>query len=136
MQNVTIDDKIVYSDDHINIINDFVNYVIEYLQLKTELKINITGERKENMTYGMFDPSTQAIVVYGKNRGLADVLRTLCHEIVHLKQKELNKIPSTLNKRDLKLEAEANTIAGDIVYMFGLKNPLIYKLSDINLINK
>jgi hypothetical protein len=35
---------------------------------------------------GNYDPGTQTITVYVKNRHLKDILRTLCHELVHHNQ--------------------------------------------------
>jgi hypothetical protein len=129
-ESVIIDSGLQYSIKETEIIKKFLDYVKENLGLETIPKLHILDKRKDGMTYGMFDPNTEEIKVYGKRRGLADVLRTSAHEYVHYKQKTDGKIPKNLNHRDHALESEANSKAGDLIYMFGLEHPEIYEMGD------
>ena len=128
-QNISFEPEFNINDNNIMIIQKFMDFIKEQLELEEIPKINILYTRKEGMTYGSFDLNGNIINVYGKNRGLADIIRTIAHELTHYWQNTLNKIPKDLNGRNLELEAEANTKAGDITYMFGLQNPEIYTIS-------
>lgn len=108
----------------------FLEFVQDHLGIENIPNLHILNKRHQGMTYGAFNPNDNSVMVYGRNRGLADIMRTTAHELVHFKQKLENRIPKNLQSRDHKLESEANTIAGDIVYMFGLQHPEIYDLGD------
>jgi Zn-dependent peptidase ImmA (M78 family) len=127
-KNIEIEQGLEKSDEINEIIHKFMDFLKEQLQLETLPKISLLLNRKENMTYGVYNPNNNVIYVYAKNRGLADILRTAAHELVHHWQKLNNKIPKDLNGRNLELEGEANTKAGDFIYMFGLKEPNIYEI--------
>ena len=76
----------------------------------------ISGEQP---SFGMFDGGS--IIVISKGRHLIDIIRTLCHELVHWKQR--------LNGEELdgsdgsSIENEANAIAGIILRRFGKQHP-------------
>lgn len=132
MDGVIIDRALRYSQKEHDLIVKFLELVKTNLDLETLPVLNILNKRKDGMTYGAFVPSTESVDVYGKNRGLADVLRTIAHEYTHYKQKVDGRIPENLQHRDHELESDANTKAGDLVYMFGLENPQIYELGDFD----
>lgn len=131
-QDVIIDGGLHYHRNEKNVINTFITYLKDKLDLETIPTVHILDKRQKGMTYGSFDPATNQIRVYGKNRGLADVLRTTAHELRHYWQKVQDKMPKRLIGRDQDLEADANTVAGDLIYMFGLEHPEVYELGDVN----
>jgi Zn-dependent peptidase ImmA (M78 family) len=61
-----------------------------------------------------------------KNRAIADIMRTLAHELAHHKQHELGMIgPKDTDNQEL--EDQANVYAGRLVRWFGRENKEIYK---------
>lgn len=129
-KNLKIESGINFNNNEEELLNVFLEFVKEYLQLSALPLVNILAERKGKMTYGSYSPDNNNLNVYAKNRGLADVMRTAAHELTHHKQNTLNKIPKDLNHRDEALENEANSVAGNIVYLFGLEHPEIYETGD------
>jgi hypothetical protein len=129
-KNLKIDQDIEFNNNEEELLNIFLEFVKEYLQLSLIPIVHILAERKGKMTYGAYSPDSNMLNVYGKNRGLADVMRTAAHELTHHKQNTQNKIPKDLNHRDETLENEANAVAGNIVYLFGLEHPEIYETGD------
>jgi Zn-dependent peptidase ImmA (M78 family) len=92
-------------------------------------QIEIVAQRIGGMTTGAYDPATHKILVLGGSRALADVLRTLAHELTHYRQRLQNKIKST--KRDWEIEGEADAEAGKMVYTYAHtvpENMAIYDL--------
>lgn len=125
---VIIDSGLHFDNDMKKISQQFLDFYADQKGLKEYPKVHILAKRHEGMTYGAYDPNTDEILVYGKDRGLADMLRTAAHELTHFVQKIEGRIPKNLQSRDHKLESEANTVAGDMIYMFGLKEPKVYEL--------
>ena len=66
---------------------------------------------------GSYERHTNTITVYAKNRNLVDILRTLCHEIVHKKQGEEGRIHKK-SPPGSKLEREADEIAGYLIKIY------------------
>jgi len=113
------------------VINDFVNYVNEYLKL-IETKPNVVisydeNEAAEMSSFGKYTPNTGEIRVVATNRNLADVLRTLAHEMVHFKQHLEDRLMSNSNEDGSEIENEANSTAAIIMRKFGRDNPIIFE---------
>jgi hypothetical protein len=58
---------------------------------------------------------------------LADIFRTLCHELVHHKQNELGQLHSKAGETGSGIENQANAFAGMIMRDYGKTNDLIYE---------
>jgi hypothetical protein len=102
------------------LLNKFLDYSKEFLKISKLPKVNILEKRKEGMTAGAYSPEENEVWVYGKNRALADVLRSVAHELVHHKQNETGEIEK-YERKDVggKIEDDANSIAGQIIKSFG-----------------
>ena len=75
-------------------------------------------EPSDNMTsLGSYDPKENKLVVVVKGRLLADILRTIAHELVHVKQMEDGKItnPEIDGATGSPIENEANAVAGTLM---------------------
>jgi len=78
------------------IINEFVEFATKKLKLGDKSP-NVAVSYKDNVaekmkSFGKFFPDTNEIRVVGTNRNLADVLRTIAHELVHYKQNKEGKL--------------------------------------------
>jgi len=113
-----------------NIIEDFINHALSYLRLQEKPPITFVVTRRNGMTHGCFSPDSGEILVYTKNRSLADYLRTLAHELVHFHQRVTGKIELDKKYQEVggELEDEANAVGGQIIKSFGKKMPTIYEL--------
>jgi Zn-dependent peptidase ImmA (M78 family) len=78
-------------------------------------------------SFGYFDPNTKKIWVYVKNRNMADILRTLAHELVHRRQEEQGRLDPTSGQTGSPIEDEANAMAGVLLRNFGKINNSIYE---------
>jgi cytidyltransferase-like protein len=112
-------------------ISEFIKYAAKNLGLQNlpsslTLSYN-TNQAKERRTFGYFDPSTKKIWVYVKNRNMADILRTLAHELVHRKQEEDGRLKINSGETGSPIEDEANSKAGVLLRNFGKINNNIYE---------
>jgi tRNA nucleotidyltransferase/poly(A) polymerase len=111
------------------LINSFIDFALNSLQISEVPPISLVLKRKEGMTHGYFNSGNNQILVYTKNRAIADFLRSLSHELVHYKQ----NINNELFKKNIpevggEIEDEANSLGGSIIKAFGKENPVIYEL--------
>ena len=112
-------------------IGEFVKYAIKNLGIQKPPR-NLTfsydnAAAKEKRSFGYFDPNDNKIWVYCKNRNMADILRTLAHELVHRKQDEDGRINYESGKTGSEIENEANAKAGVLLRDFGKQHKEIYQ---------
>lgn len=116
-----------------NIIKDFIKFALKELNInKGNCVIKLskdTEKAKNNHSFGLFDPNSEkhVIWVYIKNRNLADILRTIAHELVHFSQKINNKLKPGSGNTGSEIENEANAQAGILLRKYGANNINIYE---------
>lgn len=113
------------------ILNNFVEFAIKKLDLENDSP-NVVVSHKDNdaeemKSFGKFFPDTNEIKVVGTNRNLADVLRTIAHEIVHYKQNKEGKLNQNSGETGSAEENEANALAGVLMREFGKMHPEIFE---------
>jgi cytidyltransferase-like protein len=105
----------------------FVEYACNELNID-EPKIHIINSptySQEYKSFGGYIPSEEKILVVVHNRNMADILRTLAHELVHHMQ---NQNGDELDGNDgSNTENEAHARAGVIMRKFGRENPEIFE---------
>lgn len=111
------------------VIGDFVNYVSEYLSInKPKIKlINSPDYTQEYHSFGGYLPSEEKIMVVVHNRNMADILRTVAHEMVHHMQNLDDRLTPKSGEDGSPDENEANSLAAVIMRKFGRENPHIYE---------
>jgi hypothetical protein len=127
-------------DEQIDVIKEFIKYAAKSLGLKKlpeglTLSYN-TAEAKARHTFGYFDPNTNKVWLYVKDRNVADILRTLGHELIHRKQDEEGRIDYGSGDTGSEIENEANAQAGILLRDFGKNHEEIYEGLKKNLINE
>jgi hypothetical protein len=105
----------------------FQEYCRQVLKIESDFKLEFTDDKASTKTYGHFVPSQNYILVYRGNRSMGDILRTVAHELVHVRQNELNLLGETSGEDGSPIENQANSIAGIILRKFGKKYPKIYQ---------
>jgi hypothetical protein len=114
-------------------IKEFVKFCFKKLQLKKRPRIRLSN-RVETTALGYFVPDTNTIVVVVKGRHGMDIMRTLAHELVHLKQSETRALDGSTGSPD---ENEANAMAGVLLRVWGKLHPEYFvetrKFTDLEL---
>lgn len=111
---------------------EFVKFVVNELGIKklpNDIKFVGNEYASENLTFGTYDPTTDAIVVCKGNRHPVDVLRTLAHELVHHKQREDGRVLDGADGSDI--ENEANAVAGTLMRKFRTVYPNIFEIFNV-----
>jgi hypothetical protein len=115
-------------------IGEFIKYACKDLGIqKFPSKLTLsydTDAAREKRSFGYFDPNNNQIWVYVKNRNMADILRTLAHELVHRKQDEDGRIDYESGETGSDIENEANAKAGVLLRDYGKVDNGIYEAKE------
>jgi hypothetical protein len=107
----------------------FVDFVADGLgiQNKPTLQYEESLEfTQRERSFGGFVPEDNKIIVVVGNRNLADVMRSLAHELVHVRQNEETPLTAMQGETGSEIENQANAVAGVIMRLYGKNNPEIY----------
>jgi hypothetical protein len=114
----------------LDIIKDFIDYCQSNLEIEQLPTIELTEDKSWPATYrsfGQYLPSQKSLTLYIGNRNLADILRTLSHELVHHRQNELGTLKNDSGNTGSDIENQANSISGILMRNYGQINELIYE---------
>lgn len=86
-----------------------------------------TEDAQDNHHTGSHVEGSGTIWVYAKNRNLVDILRTVAHELTHVRQGELGMIKPGDSYPGSPIELLADMVAGKIIKIYGEKNHHIFQ---------
>jgi hypothetical protein len=110
--------------EQINVIQDFLRFCQKNSPLKTDVDIQLLGERFGKMTTG--SEILGRIKVLAGGRMLIDILRTVAHEWVHEFARQRNIKLQGFNT--VSQENFANSEAGIMIRMYEKSNPQLTAL--------
>ena len=111
----------------------FTRYAISRLKIKNAPTITIIPPTDDMTSLGKYNPSLNKIFVVVQNRLLADILRTLAHELVHHKQQEMGQLtnPSVDGATGSPIENYAHVVAGILMRDYGKTNTQIFLKEEV-----
>ena len=111
----------------IELLKTFMIYAVKELGLKQTINLKLVSHGIPGLhTAGCYDPHDDKITVVIKNRALADIFRTVAHELTHQSQAERGDLDREKGEYNQDLEDEANYMSGRLVRFFGQDNNGIY----------
>lgn len=123
----------------LNILKDFIAFCKKELNIQTLPKISLIKDKsfvEQNRSYGEYNPQTNALKVFYPGRNLADICRSLTHELCHHRQNELDMIYNDAGETGTDIENDANAMAGIIMRDYGKKNVDVYDLNPAASLNE
>jgi hypothetical protein len=111
-------------------VEKFVDWTAKKLNLKKVPKIELsmdTEEAQTNHHTGGHVPGEDSVWVYANNRNLVDILRTVFHELVHVRQHEIGMIKPGDSYPGSPIEAMADMLAGKYIKIYGEDNHHIFQ---------
>jgi len=118
-----------YSPDGIAMnVQQFVSYAAQRLNLQQIPVVSLMPADDNLTSLGKYDVISNQIFVVVEDRLLADILRTIAHELAHQKQNELGYItnPAIDGATGSRIENNANIIAGILLRDYGKVDNSIY----------
>lgn len=117
-------------DDTRKEVEKFADWACKILKVNNRPKIILSMDTEEAQTHhhtGRHVHGEDKIWVYAKNRNLVDILRTVFHEIVHVRQGERGEIGPNASYPGSPIEVEADALAGKFIKIYGEKNHHIFQ---------
>jgi Zn-dependent peptidase ImmA (M78 family) len=115
-----VDEDLSFDDKKMATTNKFLNFCCDELGLQDKFTCKIVFDREANgvKTTAYYKDADKLVVVYGKNRMLGDILRSIAHELVHQLQHQEGRIEYPVQDIGGEIEDEANAKAGSLVKTF------------------
>ena len=112
------------------IMQKFINWASQKLNLQSTPKFEFsynTEEAQEGHHTGRHSENDNSVWVYVANRNMVDIMRTVFHELVHVRQGELGMIKSGDSYPGSPIEMLADMGAGKYMKVFGKDHPEIFQ---------
>jgi len=119
-QKLLVDSALNMPGEDTNLVADFCKFAQEELKLSCDFKIKVVLDRAQNniKTTAYFDPQTNEVCVWGHNRNVLDICRSIAHEMVHMQQHDRGLITRPIKDIGGFHEDQANAKAGVLVKKF------------------
>jgi len=123
-------------DDEPNFLEDnpimqkFIQWASKELHLKSTPKFEFsynTEEAQQGHHTGRHSTNENNVWVYVANRNMVDIMRTVYHELTHVRQGELNMIKPGDSYPGSPIEMLADMTAGKAMKIFGKDHPEIFQ---------
>lgn len=111
-------------------VDKFAQWAGKKLNIKSMPTIELsmdTEEAQTNHHTGGHVEGSGSIWVYANNRNLVDMLRTVVHELTHVRQGELGMIKPGASYPGSPIELLADMVAGKLIKQYGEKNHHIFQ---------
>ena len=109
-----------FDGNKVKLTGDFCNFCAEHLPIDNNFEVYVVGEREPHgiSTTAAYHVGNNKCVVYGKNRALVDILRSIAHEMTHMMQDEMGLITGKIRDAGGFHEDQANAKAGELIKLF------------------
>jgi len=107
-------------ENQIYLVSKFIVFCARVLPVNGNFEIHIVSDREESgiTTTAAYHPGMGKVVVYGKNRALVDIMRSVAHEMVHMMQDEMGMIKGKIRDIGGFHENQANAGSGALIKAF------------------
>ena len=131
-----VKNKLDEANDEPNFLEDnpimqkFIQFAAQNLNLQSIPEIEFsydTEEAQEGHHTGRHSESDKSVWVYVANRNMVDIMRTVYHELTHVRQGELNMIKPGDSYPGSPIEMLADMSAGKYMKVFGKDHPEIFQ---------
>jgi len=104
----------------IELASRFCIFCAKELGIQGPLEVHIVGNRDQYgiKTTAAYEVGKGKLYVYGKNRALVDILRSIAHEMTHMMQDEQGLIDGPVQDIGGFHEDQANSKAGEIIKLY------------------
>ena len=130
-----IDKNLNLSPDKVKLAGEFTLFCAKKLPIENEFKVYLVAERKSHgiTTTAVYEVDNNCCRIYAKNRALADILRSVAHEMTHMMQEEKDMLEFPVQDAGGHIEDEANAKAGELIKLFAKSKPTRGKIYESTL---
>ena len=125
MRKLFIESEMNLTPEKIFLAGDFINFCAKNLPIGGNFEVYIVHDREKHDidTTAAYHRGKNLLKVYGKNRALVDILRSIAHELTHLMQDESEMLIGVIQDAGGDIENEANAKAGELIKLYAKSHP-------------
>lgn len=132
-----IDTDLNYSPEQLKLAGEFILFCADSLPIEGDFEVHLAHSREPHgiTTTAVYEVGNNCCRVYAKNRALADVLRSVAHEMTHMMQDQIGIIKGPIRDAGGFHEDQANAKAGELIKLFAKSRPerkMIYERKNLS----
>ena len=106
--------------DQVDLISQFCIFCAKELGIENPYTIHVVADKEKHgiTTTAVYNVGDNKCTIYGKNRAIVDVCRSIAHEMTHMMQDEQGLITGYVQDAGGFHEDQANARAGELIKRF------------------
>lgn len=115
-----VDKNLNINPNKVSLVGEFCAFCADNLPIVGDFEIYITADRKSHgiTTTAAYEVNNNVCRIYGKNRALVDICRSIAHEMTHMMQDETGLLTGHIQDAGGFHEDQANAKAGELIKRF------------------
>ena len=120
-----LDEGLHYNPEQMKLAGEFILFCADSLPIEGDFEVHLVNSREPHgiSTTALYEVGRNCCKVYCKNRALADVLRSVAHEMTHMMQDQIGILKGTIRDAGGFHEDQANAKAGELIKLFAKSSP-------------
>jgi hypothetical protein len=120
-----VDEGLSYNPEQIKLAGEFILFCADSLPIEGDFEVHLVNSREPHgiSTTALYEVGNNCCKVYCKNRALADVLRSVAHEMTHMMQDQIGILNGPIRDAGGFHEDQANSKAGELIKLFAKSSP-------------
>ena len=120
-----VDEGLHYNPEQMKLAGEFILFCADSLPIEGDFEVHLVNSREPHgiTTTALYEVGNNCCKVYCKNRSLADVLRSVAHEMTHMMQDQIGILKGPIRDAGGFHEDQANAKAGELIKLFAKSSP-------------
>jgi len=120
-----VDEGLNYNPEQLKLAGEFILFCADSLPIEGDFEVHLVNSREPHgiATTALYEVGNNCCKVYCKNRALADVLRSVAHEMTHMMQDQIGILKGNIRDAGGFHEDQANSKAGELIKLFAKSSP-------------
>ena len=120
-----VDHDLHYTPEQLKLAGEFILFCADSLPIEGDFEVFLANSRERHgiATTAVYEVGNNCCKVYCKNRALADVLRSIAHEMTHMMQDQIGILRGNIRDSGGFHEDQANAKAGELIKLFAKSAP-------------
>ena len=120
-----VDEGLHYNPEQMKLAGEFILFCADSLPIEGDFEVHLVNSRKPHgiTTTALYEVGNNCCKVYCKKRALADVLRSVAHEMTHMMQDQIGILQGNIRDAGGFHEDQANAKAGELIKLFAKSKP-------------
>ena len=112
-----VDEGLQYNPEQMKLTGEFILFCADSLPIEGDFEVHLVNSREPHgiKTTALYEVGNNCCKVYCKNRALADVLRSVAHEMTHMMQDQIGILNGPIRDAGGFHEDQANSKAGELI---------------------